>query len=71
MLSFDAIALQTEEWRVLDSRTRTTTSTSFSNYTTLSTRKPTSFEREKRDTIVILERGFTKMLLRQNKSRTQ
>ena len=55
----------------LDSRTRTTTSTRFSHKTTLSARKPTSFWREKRDTVVILVRGFAKMLSRQNKSRTR
>ena len=54
----------------LDSRTRTTMSTRFSHETTLRARKPTSFWREKRDTDVILVRGFAKMLLRQNKART-
>ena len=33
-----------------------------SAYTTWSTRKPTSFWREKRDTVVISVRGFAKML---------
>ena len=35
-----------------------TTSTRFSHGAILSARKPTSFWREKRDTIVILVRGF-------------
>jgi len=61
----------TAYWRALDSRTRTTTSTRFSHRATLSARKPTSFWREKRDTVVILVRGFAKMLSRQNKSRTR
>ena len=56
-------------WGPLDSRTRTTTSTRFSHRTTLSARKPASFWREKRDTVVILVRGFAKMLSCQNKSR--
>ena len=46
--------------RALDSRTRTTTSTRFSHRATLVARKPTSFWREKRDTVVILVRGFAK-----------
>ena len=54
-----------------DSRKRTTTSTRFSYRATLSARKPTSFWREKRDTVVTLVRGFAKMLSRQNKSRTR
>ena len=58
-------------WRPLDSRTRTTTSTRFSHSTTLSARKPASFWWEKRDTVVILVRGFAKMLSCQNKSRTR
>ena len=49
------------EYRALDSRTRTTTTTRFSYRTTVSARKPASFWREKRATIVILERGFAKM----------
>ena len=54
--------------RTLDCRTRTTTSTTCSHRTTLSARKPTSFWREKRDTVVILVRGFAKMLSSENKS---
>ena len=53
----------------LDSRTTTTTSTRFSHRTTLSARKPASFWREKGDTVVILVRGFAKMLSCHNKSR--
>ena len=37
----------------------------------VSARKPASFWREKRDTVVILVRGFPKMLSCQNKSRTR
>ena len=55
----------------LDSRTRTTTSTRFSHRTTWSARKPTSFWREKRDTVANLVRRFGKMLSSQNKSRTR
>ena len=44
-------------------------STRFSHRTTLSARKPASFWREKRDTVVILVRGFAKMLSCQNKAR--
>ena len=48
---------------LLDSRTRTTTSTRFSHdRATLSARKPASFWREKRDTVVILH--LQKILLR-------
>ena len=43
-----------------------TTSTRF-----MSARKPASFWREKRDTVVILAQGFAKMLSCQNKSRTR
>ena len=49
-----------KQYRDLDSKTRTTTSTRFSRRTTLSVRKPASFWREKRDTVVILVRGFAK-----------
>ena len=59
------------EERALDSRTRTSTSTRFSHRTTLSARKPASFWREKRHTVVILLRGFAKMFSCQNKSRTR
>ena len=55
------------EYRALDSRTRTTTSTRFS-HRTVSARKPASFWREKRDTVVILVRGFARMSSCQNKS---
>ena len=48
--------------RALDSRTRTSTSTRFSHRTTSSAGKPASFWREKRDTVVILVRGFAKMM---------
>ena len=50
---------------------RTTTTTRFSHRTTVSARKPASFWREKRDTGVILVRGFAKMLSCQNKSTTR
>ena len=60
-----------QQYRALDSRTRTTTSTRFSHRTTLSARKPASFWREKRDIVVILVQGFAKMLSCQNKSRTR
>mgnify|MGYP000677641609 CR=1 FL=1 len=57
------------ELSALDTWTTTTTSTRFSHRTTLSARKPMSFWREKRDTaVVILVRGFAKMLSSQNKS---
>ena len=52
----------------LDSRTRTTTSTRFPHRATLSARKPAIFWREKRGTVVILLRGFARMLSCQNKS---
>ena len=55
--------------RRTSSRTRTRKSTRFSHRTTLSARKPASFWREKRDTIVILVQGFAKMLSCLNKSR--
>ena len=54
----------------LDSRTRKTTSTRFSHRTTLSARKPASFWREKRDTVVILVRGFAKNNVVSKKART-
>ena len=57
--------------RVSDSRTRTTTSTRFSHRTRVSARKPALFWREKRDTVVILVRGFAKMSSCQNKSTTR
>ena len=57
--------------RDLDSSTRTTTSTKFSHRKTLSARKPASFWREKRVTVVILVRGFAKMSSCQNKSTTR
>ena len=44
-------------------------STRFSHRTTASVRKPASFWWEKRDTIVILVRGFAEMLMCQNRSR--
>ena len=47
---------------------RTTTSTKFCPGTTVSARKPASFWREKRGTVVILVRGFAKMSSCQNKS---
>ena len=59
-----------KENNALDSGTRATTSTTFSHRATLCARKPTSFWREKRGAVVILERGLAKMLWRQNKSRT-
>jgi len=71
MKGFNANQTQTTvkiQNRELNSRTRTTTITRFSHRTTLSARKPTSFWRE---TVVILVRGFAKMLSRQNKSRTR
>ena len=40
----------------------------FSQRTTLSARKPASFWREKRDTVIILVRGFAKLLSCQNMS---
>ena len=46
-------------------------STRFSHRTTASMRKSASFWREKLDTIVILARGFAKMLSSQNESRTR
>ena len=55
----------------LNSSTRTTTSTRFSRRKILSTRKPVSFWWEIRDTVVILVRGFAKMLWCQDKSRTR
>ena len=58
------------QYRALDSRTRTTTSTKFSHSTTVSARKPASFWREKRDTVVILVRDFAKKSSCQNKSTT-
>ena len=58
------------QYRALDSRTRTTTSTKFSHSTTVSARKPASFWREKRVTVVILVRDFAKMSSCQNKSTT-
>ena len=54
-------------WRSLDSRTITR----FSLRITASVRKPASYWREKRDTIVILVRGFAIMLSCQNKPRTR
>ena len=42
----------------------------FSHRITLGAHKSASFWREKHDTIVILVRGFAKMLSSQNKSRT-
>ena len=50
---------------------QTTTNTRFSHRATLSARKPASFWREKRDAVVILVRGFAKMLSCQNTSRTR
>ena len=55
----------------LDSRTRTTTSTRFPRVTTVSARKPASFWRENRDSVVILAGDLTEMLSCQNKSRTR
>ena len=46
--------------RALDSRTRTTTSTNLFHRKTASARKPASFWREKRVTVVILVRDFAK-----------
>ena len=46
-------------------------STRFSHRKILSARKPASFWWEIRDTVVILVRGFSKMLWCQNKSRTR
>ena len=58
--------------RPLDSSARTTRrSTRFSHRTTVRARKPASFWREKRDTVVILVRGFAKMLSCQNNSTTR
>ena len=51
----------------LDSRTRTT-STRFSHRATFSARKPAIFWRDKGGTVVILLRGFARMLSCQNKS---
>ena len=55
----------------LDTKTKTRTSTRVSHRTTLRARKPASFWREKRDAVVILLRGFAKIMSRQNKSRTR
>ena len=48
-----------------------TTRTKFSHRVSLSARKRGSFWREKRDIVIILARGFAKLLSLQNKSRTR
>ena len=57
--------------RALDSRTRATTRMRFFHRTALSVHKSASFWRENRHTVVILVRGFVKMLWCQNNSRTR
>ena len=59
----EAITLVFEILESFDSRTRTATSTRFSHRTTVSTRKPASFWREKRETVVILLQGFTNVVV--------
>ena len=57
---FGSLRIEALHQRALESRTRTTSSTRFPHRNTLSTRKPDSFLREKRNTVVILVRGFAK-----------
>ena len=66
---FGSLRIEALHQRALESRTRTTSSTTFPHRNTLSTRKPDSLLREKRNTVVILVRGFAKC--RQNISRTR
>ena len=59
--NFQRMSFKTFHLEALESKTRTTTSTRSPHRNILGARKPASFSREKRDTVVILVRGLAKI----------